>query len=187
VFWEGDPKSHVFRVEEGVVAVYKVLPDGRRQVVDFACPGDYVEFDASRDHSFNAQAICAAKVRCYPARAFRNAAANDPVFAIELLNAASKKLAAARRLIVSIGQGAALERVASFLVTLCRKMGEHADGERVIHLPMRRSDIAGLLGLTIETVSRTLTKLRVMGLIEIVRGTEVHVRNFDRLEKLACA
>jgi CRP/FNR family transcriptional regulator len=95
------------------------------------------------------------------------------------------ELSAARNLLISIGQQSALERVAAFLVALDRRTGEAESNGSVIRLPMRRSDIADFLGLTIETVSRTLTKLRVMQVIEIVNGTEVHLRSRARLEQLA--
>ncbi len=187
VFWEGDPRTHVFRVEDGVIAIYKVLPDGRRQVIDFAYSGDFIGLDPVSEHIFNAQATCAAKVRCLPAEALQKAAARDAGFALELFNAASRDLAAARSLIVSIGQGSAVERVASFLMTLHRRArGGGGDGA-VVHLSMRRSDIGDLLGLTIETVSRTLTKLRVMDVIDVVHGSEVHIRDLGRLEELTGA
>jgi CRP/FNR family transcriptional regulator len=184
VFCEGDPRTHVFRIEEGVIALSKLLSDGRRQVIDFAYPGDYIGLGILNDHIFDAQATCAAKIRCLPASALEQAAALDASLALKLYKAVSAELLAARSLLVSVGQGTAMERLASFLLGLHHRVMDNSDAD-VVNLPMRRSDIADLLGLTIETVSRTITKLRSLGVIDVVHGTEVRILDCDRLEELA--
>jgi CRP/FNR family transcriptional regulator len=183
VFCEGDPRIHVFRIEDGVVAVYKTLADGRRQVIDFAYPGDLIGLGMLGEHVLSAQATCSAKVRCLSVAALERAAESDATLALKLYKAVCQELAATRSLLVTVGQRSAIERLASFLLMLYRREGEQT--RRVIKLPMRRSDIADLLGLTIETVSRTLTKLRTTGVIEVEHGTTVHLRDVARLEQLA--
>ncbi|CCB63907.1 Crp/Fnr family transcriptional regulator [Hyphomicrobium sp. MC1] len=183
VFCDGDPRTHVFRIEEGVIALSKLLGDGRRQIIEFAYPGDYIGLGTLREHIFDAQATCPAKVRCLSATALEQEAARDAGLALRLYKAVSAELAAARSLLVSVGQQSAMERLAGFLLSLSARA---PDGEEnVVKLPMRRSDIADLLGLTIETVSRTITKLRTMHVIDVVRGTEVHILDSDRLAELA--
>jgi CRP/FNR family transcriptional regulator len=183
VFCDGDPRTHVFRIEEGVIALSKLLGDGRRQIIEFAYPGDYIGLGTLREHIFDAQATCPAKVRCLSAAALEQEAARDAGLALRLYKAVSAELAAARSLLVSVGQQSAMERLAGFLLSLSARA---SDGEEnVVKLPMRRSDIADLLGLTIETVSRTITKLRTMHVIDVVRGTEVHILDGDRLAELA--
>ncbi|WP_024275382.1 helix-turn-helix domain-containing protein [Hyphomicrobium sp. 802] len=183
VFCDGDPRTHVFRIEEGVIALSKLLGDGRRQIIEFAYPGDYIGLGTLREHIFDAQATCPAKVRCLSAAALEQEAARDAGLALRLYKAVSAELAAARSLLVSVGQQSAMERLAGFLLSLSARA---PDGEEnVVKLPMRRSDIADLLGLTIETVSRTITKLRTMHVIDVVRGTEVHILDSDRLAELA--
>lgn len=183
VYCEGDPRTHVFRVEQGVIAIYKTLIDGRRRIIEFAYPGDLVGLGVLSEHILSAQAVCPAKVRCLSAVALEREAESDPELAIKLYSAVCQELAAARELLVTIGQTSAIEKVATFLLKLHRRVGEPGD---VVTLSMRRSDIGDLLGLTIETVSRTFTKLRSMGVIEIDHGgTTVHIRDLDRLEELA--
>lgn len=183
VFCDGDPRTHVFRIEEGVIALSKLLGDGRRQIIEFAYPGDYIGLGTLREHIFDAQATCPAKVRCLSAAALEQEAARDAGLALRLYKAVSAELAAARSLLVSVGQQSAMERLAGFLLSLSARA---SDGEEnVVKLPMRRSDIADLLGLTIETVSRTITKLRTMHVIDVVRGTEVRILDSDRLAELA--
>jgi CRP/FNR family transcriptional regulator len=184
VFCEGDEREHVFRVEEGVIAVYKTLADGRRQIIDFAYPGDLIGLGVIGEHVLSAQATAPSKVRCLAAAALERMAETDAGLALKLYKSVSQELAATRNLLVTVGQRSAIERVAAFLVTLHRRTA--VEGATTINLAMRRSDIADLLGLTIETVSRTLTKLRNMRVIDLEQGaTRVRLCDLPRLVQLA--
>jgi CRP/FNR family transcriptional regulator, anaerobic regulatory protein len=184
VFCEGDEREHVFRVEEGVIAVYKTLPDGRRQIIDFAYPGDLIGLGVIGEHVLSAQATVPSKVRCLAAAALERIAETDAGLALKLYKAVCQELAATRSLLVTVGQRSAIERVAAFLISLHRRTA--AEGAATINLAMRRSDIADLLGLTIETVSRTLTKLRCMGVIDLEQGaTRVRLCDLPRLLELS--
>jgi CRP/FNR family transcriptional regulator len=184
VFCEGDPRTHVYRVEDGVIAIYKTLFDGRRRIIDFAYPGDFIGLGVLGEHIMSAQATCAAKVRCLSASALESLAETDASLALKLYKSVCQDLAAARSLLVTVGQRSAIERVAAFLLALHRRRGDETND--VIELAMRRSDIADLLGLTIETVSRTLTKLREMRAIEVEQGgTTVRLADLARLTDLA--
>lgn len=186
VFSEGDQRRQVFRIEEGVVSIYKTLSDGRRQIVDFAYPGDLIGLGTLPEHVLSAQATCDSKVRCLSAAMLEREAESDPELALKLYKSVSQELAATRDLLVSLGQRSAIERVALFLLNLSRKAAAQ-DGPAV-HLTMLRSDIADLLGLTIETVSRSLTKLRTMGVIDLAQGgTVVKLNDVARLSRLANA
>jgi CRP/FNR family transcriptional regulator len=182
VFCEGDPRIYIFQIMEGVVAVYKTLTDGRRQIIDFAYPGDLVGLGLLGEHVLSAQATCDARVRCLSVAALERAAETDASLALKLYKSVCQELAATRSLLVTVGQRSAAERLAAFLLMLYRRDSNKANS--TIVLPMRRSDIADLLGLTIETVSRTLTKLRTMGVIMIERGTTVHLCDIPRLEEI---
>jgi CRP/FNR family transcriptional regulator, anaerobic regulatory protein len=185
VFCEGDARTHVFQIEDGVVTIYRMLSDGRRQIIDFAYPGEFVGLGTTPEHFFSAEATSATRVRCFSAGALEEAAAHDPSLALQLYKAVSLELSAARALLVAIGQRSALERVATFLLMLSRRATPANGSEHVVHLAMRRADIGDFLGLTIETVSRTITKLRAMRIIEVLRGTEIRILDADRLEELS--
>lgn len=183
VFCEGDPRIHVFRVEEGVIAIYKTLCDGRRRIIDFAYPGDLIGLGVLDEHILSAQATCPAKVRCLSAASLETLAETDASLALKLYKSVCQELQATRSLLVTVGQRSAVERVAAFLLALHRKTAGDVD---TVTLAMRRSDIADLLGLTIETVSRTLTKLRAMGVIDVEQGgTTVTLCDIARLTDLA--
>lgn len=184
VFCEGDPRIHVFRVEEGVVAIYKTLCDGRRRIIEFAYPGDLIGLGVLDEYIVSAQATCAAKVRCLSASALETMAETDANLAIKLYKSVCQELTATRTLLVTVGQRSAIERVAAFMLALHRRAAGR--GDSTVTLAMRRSDIADLLGLTIETVSRTFTKLRTMGVIDVEQGgTSVRICDVARLTELA--
>ena len=184
VYCEGDVRTHVFQVAEGIVAIYKTMMDGRRQIIDFAYPGDIIGLGVLKEHVLSAQAIRPAKVRCLSATALELAAEKDASLAVKLYKAVSQELAATRHLLVMLGQSNAIERIATFLLDLHGRIGDPTTG--TVTLAMRRSDIGDLLGLTIETVCRTLTKLRVAGIIELEQsGTTARILDFERLAELA--
>jgi CRP/FNR family transcriptional regulator len=186
VFCEGDPASHVYRVEAGHVCLYRMLPDGRRQIVDFAYPGDLIGLGALREHSASAQTTEKTRLTSFPIAAVHEVARHDAALGLKLYEAMSHELRAARDLLVSVCQRTASERVAAFLLDLSqrnRRRGEPADE---IVLPMTRTDIADFLGLTIETVSRTFTKFRVEGLIDVEQCILVTIRDHEKLRRAAC-
>ena len=185
IFNEGDPIVNVFQVEDGVVAIYKLLSDGRRQIMDFACQGDFVDLDTAGEHKFSAEATCSVKVRCFNAATVDEAARHDPEFAHQLLKATSAKLAASRQLLIAIGQRTAIERIALFLKLLCRQTESEKNTANIVRLPMRRADIGDFLGLKIETVSRTFTQLRNMGVIDIYHYTEIRIVDMAKLTSLS--
>ncbi len=185
IFFEGDPKDHVYQVEKGTVCLYKTLPDGRRQIVDFAYPGDLIGLGAPGDHVFSAQAIALTRLRCLPAGLLHEIARHDPEVGMQLYRALSDQLLAARDLLLTVGQRSATERLAALLFALSRRNERNDADPARIALPMTRSDIADFLSLTIETVSRTFTKLRQSGIIELVQSSLVIVRDPQALARLA--
>ncbi len=185
IFCEGDPRTHVFQIEDGVVTIYQMLNDGRRQIVDFAYPGDFIGLGATGEHLFSAEATSSTRVHCFSASALEETARRDPKLALQLYKAVSLELSAARALLVAIGQRNAIERVATFLLMLHERTVSGKGEDKTLHLPMRRADIGDFLGLTIETVSRTFTKLRTMRVIEVKHGTDIRITNFDRLADLS--
>ena len=185
VFFEGDPKDHVYQVEKGTVCLYKTLPDGRRQIVDFAYPGDLIGLGAPGDHVFSAQAITLTRLRCLPAGPLHEMASHDPQVGMQLYTALSDQLLAARDLLLTVGQRNATERLAALLLALARRNERNGTDPARIALPMTRADIADFLSLTIETVSRTFTKLRQSGVIELLHSSLVVIRDRQALVRVA--
>ena len=184
-FAEGDSRSHLFRVESGAVCLYKVMPDGRRQVLGFAYPGDLIGFGLAEEYQFNAQATKPARVRVLSWTTVQHTARHDAALGMRLYEAISNELAAAHDLLLTTGQRSAAERLAAFLLAMSRRAERNGQDAGVIDLPMTRADIGDFLGLTIETVSRTFTKLRQRGIIDLAQSARVRLRDIAALEELA--
>ncbi|MFM2422046.1 MAG: hypothetical protein RL291_576 [Pseudomonadota bacterium] len=185
VFCEGDVATHVYRVELGHVCIYRMLPDGRRQVIDFAYPGDLIGLGDVGEHTASAQATNLTRLSCYPITVVWEQARRDVGHGLKLYQAMANELAAARDLLVTVSQRSACERVASFLLALSRRNLRRGGNPDEIVLPMTRADIADFLGLTIETVSRTFTKFRLAGLIDLEQCILVTIRDPKGLTRIA--
>jgi CRP/FNR family transcriptional regulator len=186
VFVQGDRKRSVYQVVSGMVCLYTILADGKRQIFDFALPGDIIGLGASETYTCCAQTIGEARLKCLPLSSIYERAAQNPMFGIALYKAISRELDATRDLLLTLGQLGALERVATFLLVLAKRSARIGNKlSDVLQLPMTRSDIADLLGLTIETISRSLTRLRQRNLIKITHNSEIRILDIEQLRDLA--
>jgi CRP/FNR family transcriptional regulator, anaerobic regulatory protein len=185
IFFEGDAKQSIYRIESGAVCLYKTMADGRRQIFDFAFPGDLIGLGASHSYSCSAQAIGSASLKSIPLARVYQLAARDPGFALELYEAVSTQLEATRELLMTLGQQSAIERVSIFILRLSQRNAKNGKNPNLLNIPMTRSDIADLLGTTIETVSRSLTKLRQEKVIDIIRNSLIQIIDMDGLKALA--
>jgi CRP/FNR family transcriptional regulator len=186
---EGEPAEYFFNVTAGTAKLFKLLPDGRRQITGFASPGHFLGLAVSTTYSYSAEALEPMRL-CRFSRAKLKVLLDDfPAMEKRLLEVASNELVAAQEQMLLLGRKTARERLASFLIARAA-MPSHCLGHQAGHvenvlLPMTRNDIADYLGLTIETVSRTLTKLKAEGLVDIPSANTVTIRRHDALEDIA--
>lgn len=186
---EGDPAEHFFNVTGGTAKLFKLLPDGRRQITGFAGPGHFLGLAVSTAYAFSAEAVEPMRI-CRFSRTKLKAFLDDfPAMEKRLLEVASNELVAAQEQMLLLGRKTARERMASFLIGRAEQpthcLGHKPGVAETVLLPMTRGDIADYLGLTIETVSRTLTRLKNDGLIEIPTADRIVVRKHDALESIA--
>ncbi len=187
LFNQETPVRHVFTVVHGVVRLYKLLPDGRRQIVGFALPGDFLGLALADGYGFCADAVTPVTVCRFSRDNFADYADNHPQMLRRLHDMATHELALAQQQMVLLGRRDAEEKIASFLLSLQKRWARISGRVSVtIDLPMGRQDIADFLGLTIETVSRTLNRMARDRLIVIVPDG-VRVLEADRLEAIASA
>ncbi len=177
LFREGEEKTNIYQVLEGAFVLYRLLPNGRRQVTGFAVKGDMVGLGAGTCHRCSAEASGPAKVRALPAIALHRMADEDSHLGMRLYDAMSQELAATQDLLMTVGRLNAAERIATFLLSLSERNARAMRPTDRIELPMTRCDIADFLGLTTETVSRTLTKLANSKIISRHQG---HIRILDK-------
>ncbi|MCB2052752.1 MAG: Crp/Fnr family transcriptional regulator [Geminicoccaceae bacterium] len=180
---EGEPALDVFTVVEGMLKLYKLMPDGRRQITGFMIPGDFVGLSVGEAYIYSAEAVMPTTACRFRRNFFHGMMEDYPDLETRLLGIVSTELAAAQGQMLLLGRKTAKERLASFLLSLAGRL-EVAAGDRLA-LPMTRSDIADFLGLTIETVSRTFTVLRKEGLLARVDKAGVVVADIDALARAA--
>ena len=185
IFMEGDPTTNVYWIESGALSLFKVLSDGRRQILGFAYAGDFVGLGAQGERLVSAQAIKPTRVRSIPVTKLHRMAAGDPDLSFKLYQALAAELAEARDLMLTTGHRSACERVAAFLLALSRRNRRNGKDKTIIDLPMTRADIGDFLGVTIETVSRTLTKFKSRGLIDMPQSARLHLVDMIELERIA--
>jgi CRP/FNR family transcriptional regulator, nitrogen fixation regulation protein len=179
IFGENEPADYVYRVISGSVRTYKILSDGRRQIGAFYLPGDIFGLEMGEEHSFSAEAISDSKVLVIKRSAVTGLAARDNDVARELWTMTGRELHRVQDHIMLLVK-TAQERVVSFLL----EMAARTPTANAVDLPMSRQDIADYLGLTIETVSRTLTHLESTAAIELPSSRRVVLRNRSALGRL---
>lgn len=178
---EGDRADHFHRVLSGTVRLYKSLADGRRQVIDFLDQGEVFGLTGGERHPYSVEAITSVILIRYSRRALEAAIDHDAAVARAAFDLACWELHRAQQHMLLLGRKTAEERVASFLL----RLADGCPGARLVSLPMSRQDIADHLGLTIETVSRTITRLRRAGLISLAGRQLVRLDRPERLRALA--
>ncbi len=171
---EGDSADHLFRIMTGVVKVHRALADGRCQITGFLFPGDLLGLAPEAVHRHGADAVGPVILSRFPRKKVEQLVDVSPLVARLLLRLAYDELNAAHEQMLLLGRKTAPEKVASFLIAMARRTGSDT-----LDLPMTRAEIADYLGLTIETVSRTLTQLRKAGLLRIYRH---QIQILDRAE-----
>jgi CRP/FNR family nitrogen fixation transcriptional regulator len=180
VYGEGEPAEYVYKVVSGVVRIYKLLCDGRRQISAFLLPGDVFGQDAVEEYRFTAEAITDTSLVFLRRNALTALAARDGDVANDLWQMAAADLRRAHDHMLLLGRKSARERIAAFLL----EMAERAEKTDTVDLPMSRLDIADYLGLTIETVSRTLTLLENAATIELPSKRRVRLADRAALSRL---
>jgi len=173
IYAQGEKAGALYQVEFGAVRIYRLLADGRRQISAFHLAGETFGFEADATHHFFAEAINATAVRV-----LRLTAGAD--MSRQLLPLALKGLTRAQEHLLVLGRQNAIERVAAFLVDMAERQG----GLQQVELPMSRMDIGDYLGLTIETVSRTLTLLENTAAIALPTSRRIVLRNRAALRQL---
>ena len=184
LFSQGEAAESVYKVTAGSVRLFKLLPDGRRQVVGFALPGDFLGLSMSERNGFSAETLSATSACQFPRAPFSDLLDAKPHLLRRLHDMASHELSLSQDQMVILGRRTAEEKIASFLVGL-RKRWARIDGSTVrAPLPMSRQDIGDYLGLTVETVSRMMTKLAREKAI-VITPDGVRLLDPARLEALA--
>lgn len=187
LFHEDDPADHLFEVSRGQVMLYRILADGRRQVVDILGPGDLFGMSMTGLYDCSAETLVSSSVRVFDRR--------DIERSTELQGHVNKclmsRIEALHSHAVLLGRKSAQERVASFLMRFVPSRGvvgctgpRSGGDDKVVVLRMTRQEIADYLGLTIETVSRVLSDLKRRGVISIEKNDRIRLADVCRVCKM---
>lgn len=174
IYAQGEKSGTLYRIEFGAVRIYRLMSDGRRQVVAFHIAGETFGFEGGRVHSFFAECIVSTGLTTVDVD-------GDGRYSTDLMELALKEMVRAQEHLLVVGKQCALEKLAVFLIDLAERQGEC---DR-IDIPMTRTDIGDYLGMTIETVSRNLSKLKAEGVVRLKSSRSIEVVKPERLQRLA--
>lgn len=182
---EGDAAEALFNITSGAVKLYKLLPDGRRQITGFLFEGDFLGIALNEEYAYSAEAVGDVTLCRFPKPQFEALLDEFPKLEKQLLEVASNELVQAQDQMLLLGRKTAQEKVVSFLLSLSRRASRRGAAESPVNLPMSRSDIADYLGLTTETVSRTFTNLKGSDAIQLLPGNKVALGDKAILDDLS--
>lgn len=183
---EDTPITTYANVMRGVVKLTKMLEDGRQQVVGLQFAPDFMGRLFGKDNQITAEAASDVELCKVPRAALEKLIAENPQLEHRLMQQVLRELDEARDWMMTLGRKSAAEKVASFLHLIATHVEPDAHQTNmksaVFDLPLTRADIGDFLGLTIETVSRQMTKLRLAGVISIVANRHITVPDMERLK-----
>ncbi len=186
-----DPVDFFANVISGVVKLTKTLPDGRQQIVGLQFAPDFLGRAFSPAHTYFAEAAGDVELCCFPRNSFEALLQSSPGLEHRLFEQALQELDAAREWMVVLGRKTAQEKIASFLCLIARRSlvapcpRGAVSAQPTFELPVSRADMADFLGLTIETVSRQITRLRTKHLIRLCDHQHFMVPDLAALNELA--
>jgi CRP/FNR family transcriptional regulator, nitrogen fixation regulation protein len=179
IYGEGESADYIYQVVSGAVRTYKILNDGRRQIGAFYLPGDMFGLEMGEEHDLSAEAVCDCTIAVIKRSSLTNLAKDDGSITQALWTLTARELQRAQKHVLLLVRSAQ-ERVASFLL----EMADRTAGAGSVVLPMSRRDIADYLGLTIETVSRSLSALEDQSAIALSGARRVQLTNVRELRRL---
>jgi len=191
IMHEGDTPDFFANVLDGVIKLTKTMSDGRQHIVGLLFPADFLGRTMRSDSPYRAEAATSVELCQFPRTDFERLMQRYPDMQSRLLEQTLDELDACHDWTLLLGRKNAGERVASFLLMIARRVREvgcNADPNSdtaVFNLPMSRSDMADYLGLTTESVSRQLTKMKREGVIRLQGNREIEVPSMGRLLKMA--
>ena len=179
IFGQGQPADNLYRVVTGAVRASRILNNGRRQICEFYLPGDYFGLETDHEHTTSAFAIKDVQIVVTDRPMVTKLIGRRRDVTQQLLTIKDRQLERLQGQIVLISRTAE-ERIAWFLLQIARR----TDSLNVVFLPMPYQDIADHLGLTMETVSRTMKQLRMTGWIEPLSSRRIQLVNLAALTQL---
>jgi CRP/FNR family transcriptional regulator len=185
IFLQNDPSTHLYNITEGNVKIYQLLDDGRIQIIGFLYPGDFFGTYKNNKYNYSAEAIGNLRVCVFDQRILDKYMDQNPILAKELLNQTSYELTLAQDRMTVMGRLNAIEKIAIFFINISNQRKRIGWQSNPISLSMARQDIADYLGLTIETVSREISKLKTSNIIKIISSKQLFINDIEKLKQIS--
>ena len=183
ILWRGDDLEYVASVVNGVATLSRTMEDGRTQLLGLLLPSDFIGRPRRETVEFDVTAITDVTLCCFTRKPFEKLIDVTPHLSQRLMEIALDELDAARDWMLLLGRKTAREKIATFLTMLLRRnsLGTFEGGKVPLALPLTREEIANYLGLTLETVSRQLNRLKSEGVIRFIDRRQFEVTDHAAL------
>ena len=181
IFLQQETSTNLYNITEGNVKIYHLLSDGRIQIIGFLYPGDFFGAYKKGKYNYSAEAIGDVRLCVFKQEVLDKYLGKNMNLAKELLHMTSHELTLAQDRIGVLGKMNANERMAKFILNISNQRARIGWQDNPISLPMTRQDIADYLGLTLETVSREITKLKTTNIIKVMNSKQFFINNKNEL------
>ena len=181
IFLQQDNANNLYNITKGNVKIYRLLSDGRIQIIGFLYPGDFFGSYKKEKYNYSAEAIGEVRTCVFNQESLDNYLEENLNLAKELLHMTSHELTLAQDRMGVLGKMNANERVAKFILNISKQRERIGWQNNPVSLPMTRQDIADYLGLTLETVSREITRFKTSNLIKLMTAKQIFIVDKEKL------
>ena len=184
IFLQQGPSRHLYNITKGNIKIYKLLSDGRIQIIGFLYPGDFFGSYKKGKYNYSSEAIGNVRLCVFRQEVLDEYLEKNMNHSKELLHITSHELTLAQDRMGVLGKMNANERVAKFILNISDQRARIGWQDNPISLPMTRQDIADYLGLTLETVSREITRFKTSNLIKAMTSKQIFISDREKLTNL---
>ena len=184
IFLQQEQSRNLYNITKGNVKIYRLLADGRIQIVGFLYPGDFFGSYKKEKYNYSAESIGDLRVCVFEQQSLDDYLEENMSLAKELLHMTSHELTLAQDRMMVLGKMNASERVAKFILNISEQRLRIGWQNNPISIPMTRQDIADYLGLTLETISREFTKLKAANTIKFLTPKQIYITDRDKLSSV---
>ena len=175
IFLQQEDSKNLYNITKGNVKIYRLLSDGRIQIIGFLYPGDFFGSYKKGKYNYSSEAIGEVRSCVFKQEYLDNYLEKNMRLAKELLHMTSHELTLAQDRMGVLGKMKANERVAKFILNISEQRARIGWQSNPVSLPMTRQDIADYLGLTLETVSREITRFKTSNLIKLMNTKQIFI------------
>ena len=184
IFLQQEEANNLYNITKGNVKIYRLLSDGRIQIIGFLYPGDFFGSYKKEKYNYSAESIGEVRSCVFKQTSLDNYLEKNMTLAMELLHMTSHELTLAQDRMGVLGKMNANERVAQFILNISDQRARIGWQNNPVSLPMTRQDIADYLGLTLETVSREISRFKTANIIKLMNLKQIFIVDKEKLTKI---